>query len=92
MSLCFNRADPLVGLPLSNLEPVGDTPNGSTAQKSGPVTDLKNATEKKESKQKAEIWRSPNSIVFLRRRILYGRDESQKGKPCGLGQTRMCIV
>lgn len=88
----------LLGIPLSDLEPLSDASSranrsAATAQDPRPTTDPRHTKEKAERKQNIDkTLRSPNSIVFLRRRILYGRAESKKKVPCGLGQTRMCFA
>ncbi|KAJ6147666.1 Telomere reverse transcriptase [Penicillium chrysogenum] len=85
----------LSGIPLSDLEPLSDASSranrsAATAQDPRPTTDPRHTKEKAERKQNPDkTLRSPNSIVFLRRRILYGRAESKKKVPCGLGQTHV---
>ncbi|CAG8906413.1 unnamed protein product [Penicillium nalgiovense] len=85
----------LSGIPLSDLEPLGDASpranrSATTAQDPMSTTDPRHHKEKAERKQNSDkTLRSPNSIVFLRRRILYGRVESKKKVPCGLGQTHV---
>ncbi|OQE32998.1 hypothetical protein PENFLA_c001G08043 [Penicillium flavigenum] len=85
----------LSGIPLSDLEPLSDASSranrsAATAQDPMPTTDPRHTKEKAERKQNSDkTLRSPNSIVFLRRRILYGRVESKKKVPCGLGQTHV---
>ncbi|KAJ5841227.1 Telomere reverse transcriptase [Penicillium rubens] len=85
----------LSGIPLSDLEPLSDASSranrsAATAQDPRPTTDPRHTKEKAERKQNIDkTLRSPNSIVFLRRRILYGRAESKKKVPCGLGQTHV---
>ncbi|KAJ5804517.1 uncharacterized protein N7518_000820 [Penicillium psychrosexuale] len=81
----------LSGIPLSDLEPLSDASaeaNGSaaTAQDSMPTTGQRHPKEKAECKQSSETLQSPNNIVFMRRRILYGRVESKQGVASGLGQ------
>ncbi|KGO41911.1 Telomere reverse transcriptase [Penicillium expansum] len=85
----------LSGLPLSVLEPLSNASlvtNGSAATDQDPmsVTGQKHPKEKTECKRNSKkAIQSPNSIVFLRRRILYGRVESKKKVPSGLGQTHV---
>ncbi|KAJ5492091.1 Telomere reverse transcriptase [Penicillium expansum] len=85
----------LLGLPLSVLEPLSNASlvtNGSAATDQDPmsVTGQKHPKEKTECKRNSKkAIQSPNSIVFLRRRILYGRVESKKKVPSGLGQTHV---
>ncbi|KAJ6184750.1 Telomere reverse transcriptase [Penicillium mononematosum] len=85
----------LSGIPLSDLEPLSDASSranksAAIAQDPMPTSDPRHTKEKAERKQNSDkTLRSPNSIVFLRRRILYGRVESKKKVPCGLGQTHV---
>ncbi|KAF7530544.1 hypothetical protein PCG10_000053 [Penicillium crustosum] len=85
----------LSGLPLSVLEPLSDAPSGAngsaaTAQDPMPTTDQRHPKEKTDRKRHSDkTLQSPNNIVFLRRRILYGRVEYKKKVPSGLGQTHV---
>lgn len=54
-----------------------------------PTIDQRHPKEESHRKRTSDkTLKSPNSIVFLRRRILYGRVEFKKKAPSGLGQTR----
>ncbi|KAJ5496602.1 reverse transcriptase [Penicillium fimorum] len=85
----------LSGLPLSDLEPLSDTSRGvngfaATAQDPMPTTGPGHSKEKAERKKTPDkTTQTPNDIVFLRRRILYGRAESKKQVSSGLGQTHV---
>ncbi|KAJ5952017.1 uncharacterized protein N7479_010430 [Penicillium vulpinum] len=85
----------LSGVPLSDLKPLSNAfsgVNGSavTAQDPMPTTDQRQSEEKAKRKENSDkSHQSPNNIVFLRRRILYGRVESKKKVPFGLGQTHV---
>ncbi|KAJ5442593.1 reverse transcriptase [Penicillium cf. griseofulvum] len=84
----------LSGLPLSDLEPLSDSLGANrcaaTAQDPMPITDQRHPKNKAERKQNFNnTHQSPNSIVFLRRRILYGRAESKKEVSSGLGHTHV---
>lgn len=58
-----------------------------------PTTDQRHPKEKTDRKRHSDkTLQSPNNIVFLRRRILYGRVEYKKKVPSGLGQTRTCFA
>ncbi|KAJ5782388.1 Telomere reverse transcriptase [Penicillium paradoxum] len=84
----------LSGLPLSVLEPLSAASvvtNGfavageNTIPPTGQKFPKGNACKRKSEKK----LRTPNEIVFLRRRMLYGRAESKKKVPSGLGQTHV---
>ncbi|KAJ9485945.1 hypothetical protein VN97_g7403 [Penicillium thymicola] len=85
----------LSGLPLSVLEPLSDASSGSngsatTTQDPMPTIDQRHPKEESHRKRTSDkTLKSPNSIVFLRRRILYGRVEFKKKAPSGLGQTHV---
>ncbi|KGO64785.1 Telomere reverse transcriptase [Penicillium italicum] len=85
----------LSGLPLSVLEPLSNASSGVngpavTAQDPMATTDQKPPEEKAERKRNSDkTLHSPNSIVFLRRRILYGRVEFKNKVASGLGQTHV---
>ncbi|KAJ5356035.1 reverse transcriptase [Penicillium concentricum] len=85
----------LSGLPLSDLEPLSDASLGvngfaATAQDPIPTTGQRHSNDKIERKQNSDkTTQTPNDIVFLRRRILYGRAESKKQVSSGLGQTHV---
>lgn len=91
-------ADFLLGLPLSELEPLSDVSLGSngpsiTGQNTILATDQKIPKEKYACEQNSDKKpRTPNTIVFLRRHMLYGRTESKRKVPAGLGQTRMSFT
>ncbi|KAJ5312719.1 hypothetical protein N7508_003549 [Penicillium antarcticum] len=86
----------LSGSPLSILEPLNDGTNLKelAKTKTNPKTpavgarDLpkENGDHKRVSNKSV---RSPNSIIFLRRRILYGRAESNARTVSGLGKTHV---
>ncbi|CAG8429897.1 unnamed protein product [Penicillium salamii] len=81
----------LSGLPMSELEIL----NAAPSKPKGPA-DAQNITpsntgnvKQTERQAKPVNPHGPNSIVFLRRRILYARIESGGGIPCGLGKTHV---
>ncbi|EKV10805.1 Telomerase reverse transcriptase, putative [Penicillium digitatum PHI26] len=77
----------LSGLPLSVLEPLS---YASSAANGSSATGQRHPKEKAGCERNSnKTFQSPNSIVFLRRRILYGRVESKKKLPSGLGQTHV---
>ncbi|KAJ5817557.1 reverse transcriptase [Penicillium robsamsonii] len=85
----------LSGLPLSDLKPLSDASPGvngfaATAQDPMPTTGPGHSEDEAERKQNSDkTTQTPNDIVFLRRRILYGRAESKKQVSSGLGQTHV---
>lgn len=89
-----NDVNDLLGLPLPDLEVLNNASNphvSAKPQNTAPITDPKSLIGK-QCHPKPANHHGPNSIVFLRRRILYGRIESKREIPCGLGQTRMSPV
>lgn len=82
-------------MPLSELEVLNDAASkphvSAKIQNTAPISDPKTLIGKDCNSKPANLH-GPNNIVFLRRRILYGRIESKKEIPCGLGQTRMPAV
>lgn len=89
-------ADILLGLPLSVLEPMSDAslgPNRSAIREKEPIATHGQKQGRNTSEQNSDKkLRTPNNIVFLRRRMLYGRAESKSEAPTGLGQKRTCLV
>ncbi|KAJ5325627.1 Telomere reverse transcriptase [Penicillium brevicompactum] len=73
----------LSGLPLPDLEVLSNASNlhvSAKPQNTAPITDPKSLIEK-QCHPKPANHHGPNSIVFLRRRILYGRIESKREMP-----------
>ncbi|KAJ5558312.1 Telomere reverse transcriptase [Penicillium sp. DV-2018c] len=85
----------LSGLPLSALEPLHDASlasqvSAATRRNDISCNDQKRPKVNSECKQTSyKELRSPNSILFPRRRILYARTESKRELPSGLGKRRM---
>ena len=56
------------------------------------TTPVKSDRTKNDCQPKPANPFGPNSIIFVRRQIMYGRVEAKRGIPCGLGQMRMYAV
>ncbi|KAJ5757647.1 uncharacterized protein N7511_006341 [Penicillium nucicola] len=84
----------LSGPPLSMLEPFNDGINPEEPAKTKAPTPAVGARKlHKEHGDRKRVSdksvRGPNSIIFLRRRMLYGRAESNVRTPSGLGKTHV---